>query len=72
MKKKTTVYIEEELLRATKLLAVRSSKKEYEVFEEALRNHLGLEVIQKVRSRNMLSEDEAMALADEEKHASRP
>lgn len=36
MRKKTTVYIEEELLRATKLLAVCSSKKEYEVFEEAL------------------------------------
>lgn len=71
MKKKTTVYIDEDLLRAAKLLAVRSSKKEYEVFEEALRSHLGLEVIQKVRSRNTLSEDEAMALADEEKHASR-
>lgn len=72
MKRKTTVYIEEDLLRAAKLLAVRSSKKEYEVFEEALRKHLGLDVIQKVRSRSALGEDEAMALADEEKHASRP
>ena len=72
MKRKTTVYIDEDLLRAAKLLAVRSSKKEYEVFEEALRKHLGLDVIQKVRSRSALSEDEAMALADEEKHGSRP
>ncbi len=72
MRKKTTVYIEEELLRATKLLAVRSSKKEYEVFEEALRDYLKLDVVQKVRDRSPLAEAEAMALADHEKHASRP
>lgn len=72
MRKKTTVYIDEDLLRATKLLAVRSGKKEYEVFEEALRGHLKLDVVQKVRGRSALTEAEAMALADEEKHASRP
>lgn len=71
MRKKTTVYIDEELLRATKILAVRRGKKEYEVFEEALRGHLGLDVIQKVRGRSTLDEDDAMALADAEKHAAR-
>ena len=72
MRKKTTVYIDEDLLRATKLLAVRSSKKEYEVFEEALRGHLKLDVVEMVRGRSALTEAEAMALADSEKHASRP
>lgn len=41
MKKKITVYISEDLLRAAKLLAVRSGKKEYEVFGEGLRNPSG-------------------------------
>ena len=72
MRKKTTVYIDEDLLRATKLLAVRRGKKEYEVFEEALRGHLKLDVVEMVRGRSALTEAEAMALADEEKHASRP
>ena len=72
MRKKTTVHIDEDLLRATKLLAVRSSKEEYEVFEEALRSHLKLDVVETVRDRSASTEAEAMALADEEKRASRP
>jgi hypothetical protein len=71
MKKKTTVYIEEDVLKAAKIFAIRRGQKEYEVFEEALRRHLGLEVVGAIRNRNMLSEAAAMALADEEKHASR-
>ncbi|MGH8922528.1 MAG: hypothetical protein ACRD0H_30030 [Actinomycetes bacterium] len=41
-RKKTTVYIDEALLRAAKVAAARSGKREYEVFEDALRQHLGL------------------------------
>ncbi len=41
-RKKTTVYIDEALLRAAKVAAARDGKREYEVFEEALREHLGL------------------------------
>lgn len=41
-RKKTTVYIDETLLRAAKVAAARSGKREYEVFEDALRQHLGL------------------------------
>lgn len=36
------MYIDEVLLRAAKVAAARSGKREYEVFEEALRQHLGL------------------------------
>jgi hypothetical protein len=41
-RKKTTVYIDEVLLRAAKVAAARSGKREYEVFEDALTEHLGL------------------------------
>lgn len=40
-RKKTTVYIDEDLLREVKVAAARSGKREYEVFEDALRRHLG-------------------------------
>lgn len=40
-RKKTTVYIDEGLLKAAKVAAARSGQREYEVFEEALRRHLG-------------------------------
>lgn len=36
------MYIDETLLRAAKVAAARSGKREYEVFEESLRKHLGL------------------------------
>lgn len=41
-RKKTTVYVDEGLLRATKIAAARSGKREYEVFADALRQHLGV------------------------------
>lgn len=41
-RKKTTVYIDEGLLRAAKVVAARTGKHDYEVFEDALRQHLGL------------------------------
>ncbi len=40
-REKTTIYIDEALLRAAKVAAARSGKHEYEVVEEALRRHLG-------------------------------
>lgn len=39
-RKKTTVYVEEDLLRAAKALAARTGKEEHEVFEEALARYL--------------------------------
>ena len=71
VRKKTTVYIDQGLLKAAKIMAVRSGKRQYKVFEEALRHHLGLGVVNAIRERSNLSEDDAMNLADEEKHASR-
>lgn len=71
MRKKATVYLEPDLLRAAKVWAARTGRKDYEVLEEALRSYLGLGVIGNVWSRSDLSEEEALQLANEEIHASR-
>lgn len=66
-RKKTTVYLDEDLLRAAKVAAARSDKREYEVLEDALRRHLGFSVLDGIWARNEdLSEDDAMRLASEE------
>ncbi len=70
-KKKTTIYVDDTLLKATKVLAARTGRKEYEVVEEALRGYLGLQTLQKIWSRGNLTEKEALALAYQELHAAR-
>jgi len=70
-RKKTTIYVEDTLLRAAKVLAARTGKKEYEVFEDALRGHLGLGALQTVWSRNKLTDKNALEVAYREIHASR-
>lgn len=71
MRKKTTVYLPPDLLRAAKVWAARTGRKDYEILEEALKLYLGLEVIESVWARSDLSEDDALDLAYEELHASR-
>jgi hypothetical protein len=68
---KTTVYLEPELLRAAKVEAARSGKREYEVFEEALRSYLGFEVLERAWVRSDLTEEEALELAYREVHEAR-
>jgi hypothetical protein len=74
-RRKTTVYIEDELLTATKVAAARAHKHEYEVFEEALRRHLGLqEVVERVWTGlgdEAPSEEESLRLATAERAAVR-
>jgi hypothetical protein len=71
MKRKTTVYLEDELLRATKIAAARSGKRDYQVVEEALRAYLGLDLLEGVGARSGLKENEALDLAYRELHQSR-
>lgn len=65
------MYLEADLLRAAKVWAARTGRKDYEVMEEALRSYLGLEVIENVWARSDLSEDEALELAYTELHDAR-
>ena len=75
-RKKTTVYIDDVLLRAAKVSAARSGKREYEVFEDALREHLGLagaveRIWAGIPPEQAPSEEEAARIAAEELAAAR-
>jgi hypothetical protein len=62
-KTRTTLTIDEEVLRAVKVRAARTGKGESEVIEEAVRRDLGLDLMERLWSRNDMSEDQAMKLA---------
>ena len=68
MRKKTTVYLDQDLLRAAKVMAARTGAKDYEVFEAALKSFLGYGVLERSRAKGKLPEDEALALAYRELH----
>ena len=67
-RRKTTVYVEEDLLRAAKVRAARTGQKDYEVFEAALKEFLGFGLLERIEGRSNLTEEEAMALANEAVH----
>jgi hypothetical protein len=70
-KTRTTLTIDEDVLRAVKVRAARTGKADGEVIEEALRRDLGLDLLDRLWERNQLSEDEAVGLAVEAQHATR-
>lgn len=65
------MYLDEELLRGAKVLAARTDRKDYEVLEAALRQYLGVEVLERVWSRSDLSDEEALEIAYRELDATR-
>ncbi len=71
-KVRTTLSVDPEVLRAVKLRAAHSGKGESQVIEDALRRDLGLDLLDRLWARADMGEDEAMALAVEAQHASRP
>ncbi len=65
-KEKTTLFLDENVLRRTEAAAAGSGRDESEVVEDALRRYLGLAVVDQVWARNAtnsLDPDEALALA---------
>ncbi len=70
-KKKTTVYLDESVLRATKVFAARTGRREYEIVDAALRGYLGLSAVAAVWERSTLTEDEAAQVAYAELRAMR-
>jgi hypothetical protein len=70
-KVRTTLTIDEEVLRAVKVKAARTGKGESAIIEEALRKDLGFDLLEQLWARSDLAEDEAMALAIEAQQASR-
>ena len=69
---RTTLTIDAEVLRAVRVMAARSGKGDSQIIEDALRRDLGLDVLEGLWSRNQLTEPEAMDLAVEAQHATRP
>ena len=70
-KKKTTMYVDEDLLRQTRIFAARKGKKDYEVVEAALRSYLGIDLLEKIWARSDLNEEQAVKLAYEAVHETR-
>lgn len=71
-KAKTTIYVDEELLRGARVYAARNDMKDSEVFELALRRILGRDVLEAIWQRNAHVEPEtAEAVAYEELNAAR-
>lgn len=70
-KTRTTLTIDEGVLRAVKVRAARTGKGESEVIEDAVRRHLGLDLLDQLWNRNQLGENEAVAVALEAQHAGR-
>jgi Arc/MetJ family transcription regulator len=70
VRRKTTIYIEDDLLRAIKIAAERAGKRDYQVVEEALRAYLGSSFGTSGKAFE-LSEDETLDLAYQELYQSR-
>ena len=70
-KTRTTLTIDEDVLRAVKIRAARTGKGDGDVIEEALRRDLGLDLLDRLWARNDLGEGEAVELAVEAQHATR-
>jgi hypothetical protein len=71
-KVRTTLTIDEDVLRAVRVRAARSGQRDSEVIEEAVREKLGLDLLRRIWEKAELSEDEATALAVEAQHNTRP
>jgi hypothetical protein len=81
-RKKTSVYLDPELLQAAKVVAAATGRHDYEVIEEALRQYLSqhglapgraalLHFMDQMAQRADLSDEDALQLAVSEQHAAR-
>ena len=68
---KATIYLDPDVLRATRVRAARTGRRDSDIVEDALRDYLGFALIDRIRSRSNLTPEEAERLAYEELHAAR-
>jgi len=71
LKVRTTLTIDEAVLRAVKVHGARTGRGDSEVIEEALRRELGFDLLARLWERNDLPPKEADAAAVEAQHATR-
>ncbi len=72
-KTRTTLTVDQDVLRAVRIKAARTGKRDSEVIEESLRRDLGLDTMERIWAnvKDPLSEEEGMKLAVEETRAVR-
>jgi hypothetical protein len=71
-KVRTTVTLDQDVLRWVKVRAARQGKGDSEIIEESLRRDLGFDLLERLWEKNRMDEDEAMRLALEAQHRTRP
>ncbi len=69
---RTTVTLDTEVLKWVKVRAARMGKGDSEVIEDSLRRDLGFELLERLWSDNEMPEDQALKLAVEAQHSTRP
>jgi len=70
-KARTTITLDERVLRAVRVKAARSGRRDSDVIEEALRRDLGLDLLERAWQSADLGEDEALRIAVEAQHQAR-
>jgi len=70
-KLRTTVTLDERVLRAVRVKAARTGRRDSDVIEEALRRDLGFELLERIWANADMGEDEALALAVAAQHEAR-
>jgi predicted lactoylglutathione lyase len=68
---RTTIMLDEDLMRLLKDRAARQGKGDSDVIEESLRRDLGLEALERLWSKSTVNEKEAVQLAVEAHHSTR-
>jgi hypothetical protein len=71
-KVRTTVSLDEQVLRWIRVRAARQGKGDSQVIEGSLRRDLGLDLLEQLWDKNRMGEDDAMRLAIEAQHRTRP
>jgi hypothetical protein len=71
-KVRTTLTVDEDVLRAVKVRGARIGKGDSEVIEAALRRELGFDLLERLWAGNGLSDEDAIALGVEAQHKTRP
>jgi Ribbon-helix-helix protein, copG family len=70
-KVRTTLTIDESVMKAVKIRAARTGRGDSQVIEDSLRRDLGLDLLERLWERNDFSERDATALAVEAQHQTR-
>ncbi len=71
-KVRTTLTLDEDVLRWVKVRAARQGKGDSQIIEESLRRDLGLDLLARLWEKNRMDDPAAMRLALEAQHRTRP